>query len=226
MTVHFHREMELVKAQILRLGTMAEEQLYYAIRAVEEFDEDLAHKVIIKDDLIDQKEVEIEEDCLKVMALHQPVAIDLRLLVSVMKINSDLERVGDTAVNIAETVSFLKANQDPVRKEFEFSTMAEKVRILFRRSLDSLINLDEKEALEVCSADDEIDAMHRNMYQMIEEKIQKKPAQVGVYLRYLLISRNLERVGDHATNIAEDVLYMVRGRIFRHTHEDDSQFKE
>ena len=220
MTVHFHREMDAIKAQILRLGTMVEEQLYYAIRAVEELDDNLAATVISQDDRIDHKEVEIEEECLKVMALHQPVAIDLRLLVAVMKINNDLERIGDMAVNIAETVAFLKSHQGDLQRGFDFRPMAEKVRNLFRRSLDSLVNLDEELAKNVCGADDEIDEIHRGMYKLIEERIQANPAAVGVFLRYLLISRNLERVGDHATNIAEDVLYMARGRIFRHVHEN------
>lgn len=218
MTVHFHREMEYVKGQILRLGALVEEQLFYAIKAVEESDEGLAQTVISRDDRIDHMEVEIEEECLKVMALHQPVAIDLRLLVAVLKINSDLERIGDMAVNIAETVSFLKANQDEGRSDFDFLPMAEKVRTQFRKSLDSLVNLDESIANEVCASDKEVDAMHRQMYTLVEEKIQSKPSRVGVYLRYLLISRNLERVGDHSTNIAEDVLYMAKGRIMRHIH--------
>lgn len=222
MTVHFHREMDGIKSQILRLGTMVEEQLYFAIKAVEDLDDNLANTVISQDDRIDQKEVEIEEECLKVMALHQPVAIDLRLLVAVLKINSDLERIGDMAVNIAETVSFLKGHQEAGPREFDFRTMAEKARNLLRRSLDSLVNLDETLALDVCASDDELDDLHRGMYARVEENIKENPAQVGVYLRYLLISRNLERVGDHSTNIAEDVIYMARGRIYRHVHETET----
>lgn len=222
MTVHFHREMDVIKSQILRLGTMVEEQLYYAIKAVEDLDESLAQTVISQDDRVDQKEVEIEEECLKVMALHQPVAIDLRLLVAVLKINSDLERIGDMAVNIADTVAFLKSHQEEGRREFDFRNMAEKTRSLLRRSLDSLVNLDENLAVSVCESDDEIDGLHRGMYALVEEYIQKNPAQVGKYLRYLLISRNLERVGDHSTNIAEDVLYMARGRIHRHIHDTET----
>jgi len=219
MTIHFHREMETIKAQILRLGALVEEQLFLAIKAVEEFDAELAQTVVSRDDRIDQMEVEVEEECLKVMALHQPVAIDLRLLVAVIKINSDLERIGDMAVNIAETVSFLKAHEKDSRHGFDFRIMAERTRLLFRKSLDSLVNLDEDMATDVCASDDEIDKLHRQMYGLVEERIQQDPTRVGVYLRYLLISRNLERVGDHATNIAEDVLYMVKGRIVRHNLE-------
>lgn len=218
MTVHFHKEMDSIKSQILRLGTMVEEQLFYSIRAVEELDDGLAQTVISQDDRIDQKEVEIEEECLKVLALHQPVAIDLRLLVAVMKINADLERIGDMAVNIAETVAYLSKHQDEARKGFEFRIMADKARLQFRHSLDSLVNLDEQLAFDVCQGDEEIDELHRAMYALVEERIQENPASVGVYLRFLLISRNLERVGDHATNIAEDVIYMAKGRIHRHVH--------
>jgi phosphate transport system protein len=218
MTIHFHKEMDQIKSQILRLGTLVEEQLFYSIRAVEELDEGLAQTVISQDDRINQREVEIEEECLKVFALHQPVAIDLRLLVAVLKINADLERIGDMAVNIAETVGFLSQHKEEVRKGFEFRTMAEKVRLQLRRSLDCLVNLDEKLAYEVCEGDEDIDQLHRSMYKLVEERIQQNSALVGVYLRFLLISRNLERVGDHATNIAEDVIYMAKGRIHRHIH--------
>jgi phosphate transport system protein len=191
MAVHFHKEMEGIKSQILRLGTMVEEQLFYAIRAVEEFDDGLANTVISQDDRIDQKEVEIEEECLKVLALHQPVAIDLRLLIAVMKINADLERIGDMAVNIAETVGFLKLHQEDTRHGFDFREMADKVRDLFRRSLDSLVNLDDRLAVEVCEGDDVVDELHRGMYGLVEERIIADPSKVGVYLRYLSISRNL-----------------------------------
>jgi phosphate transport system protein len=146
-------------------------------------------------------------------------------LVAVLKINGDLERIGDMAVNIAETVSFFKNHQQEGRREFDFRNMAEKVRSLLRRSLDSLVNLDEDLALNVCASDDEIDELHRGMYALVEEQIQKNPDQVGRYLRYLLISRNLERVADHSTNIAEDVLYMAKGRIHRHIHETETKMK-
>ncbi len=217
MTVHFHREMDSIKGQILRLGALVEEQLFLAVKAVETVDDGLADTVISRDDRIDHLEVEIEEECLKVLALHQPVAIDLRLLISVLKINSDLERIGDMAVNIAETVHFLKENREEEHRSFDFHEMAELSRSLFRRSLDSLVNLDEALATDVCANDEQIDRLHRENYAKVESRIQEYPSKVGIYLRYLLISRNLERVGDHATNIAEDVLYMAKGRIVRHS---------
>lgn len=216
MTVHFHKEMELIKSQIMGLGTMVEEQVFYAVRAVEELDERMALEVIEQDRRIDLKEIDIEEECLKALALHQPVAIDLRLLISVLKINNDLERIGDMAVNIAKTVPYLKTVTGEKPLWFDAFAMASKARTMFKKSLDSLVNLDEALAENVMASDDELDAMHKELSVRIEEMAQKDPSKVGLFMRYLLISRNLERIGDHATNIAEDVLYMIRGRIQRH----------
>lgn len=216
MTVHFHREMELIKTQILGLGTMVEEQVYHAVKAVEELDERLATVVIENDRRVDLKEIEIEEECLKALALHQPVAIDLRLLITVLKINNDLERIGDMAVNIAKTVSYVKTVTGDKPLWFDAFAMAVKARVMFKKSLDALINLDEDLANEVLASDDEVDAMHRELTANIERMAPQDPTKIGLFMRYLLISRNLERIADHATNIAEDVLYMIRGRIQRH----------
>lgn len=208
--------MELIKSQILGLGTMVEEQVYHAVKAVEDLDDKLALEVIERDRRVDLKEIEIEEECLKALALHQPVAIDLRLLITVLKINNDLERIGDMAVNMAQTVEFLKTVKGEKPFWFDAVAMAAKVRVMFKKSLDALINLDEDLAGTVLASDDEIDAMHRDLAHHIEEMGQKNPEKIGLFMRYLLISRNLERIADHATNIAEDVLYMIRGRIQRH----------
>jgi len=216
MTVHFHREMDLIKSQILGLGTMVEEQVYHAVKAVEELDEKLAQDVIDRDRRVDLKEIEIEEECLKALALHQPVAIDLRLLITVLKINNDLERIGDMAVNIAKTVAYLKTVTGDKPLWFDAFEMATKARIMFKKSLDALINLDEELAHIVLASDDEVDDMHRALAARVEEMAPQSPEKIGLFLRYILISRNLERIADHATNIAEDVLYMVRGRIQRH----------
>jgi len=216
MTVHFHREMDLIKSQILGLGTMVEEQVYYAVKAVEELDEQLAQEVIAQDRRVDLKEIEIEEECLKAMALHQPVAIDLRLLITVLKINNDLERIGDMAVNIAKTVSYIKTVTGEKPLWFDAFAMAGKTRVMFKKSLDALVNLDENLANVVLASDDEVDAMHRDLMVRIEKLAPQSPEKIGLFLRYVLISRNLERIADHATNIAEDVLYMIRGRIQRH----------
>ncbi len=216
MSVHFQHEMELIKSLILGLGTMVEEQVYNAVKAVENLDTRMADEVIARDRRIDLKEIEIEEECLKALALYQPVAIDLRLLVTVLKINNDLERIGDMAVNIAKTVPYLSTLTGDKPLWFDAFAMAEKARVMFKKSLDALVELDEDMAEAVLKSDDEVDAMHRELSVKIEEMGRQQPDKIGLFMRYLLISRNLERIGDHATNIAEDVLYMIRGRIQRH----------
>ena len=161
--------------------------------------------------------VRIEEDCLKTLALHQPVAIDLRFIIAVLKINSDLERVGDLAVNVAERAAFL-ATQSSVDIVFNFQAMAEKAQGMLGKSLDSLVNLNVGRAREVLCSDDEIDAMNRRTYGIVQEAIHAHPNQTESFIHMLSAARHLERIADHATNIAEDVIYMIEGMIVRHRH--------
>jgi phosphate transport system protein len=164
-------------------------------------------------------EVGVEEDCLKILALHQPVAIDLRFIVAVLKINNDLERIGDLAVNIAERSAFL-SKHPPFGFSLGLVEMADRAQDMLKHSLDALINLDSGLAQEVCAADDEIDAMNRQMYLKIQDAIRSNPGKLESLIHLLSVSRHLERIADHATNIAEDVIYMVEGRIARHRTED------
>jgi phosphate transport system protein len=163
--------------------------------------------------------VYLEEECLKILALHQPVAIDLRFVIAVLKINNDLERIGDLAVNIAERALFL-TSQKPVDIPFDFMGMSEKTKIMLKMSLDALVNMDAKMAHDVCALDDGVDAINRRMYQQVQEGILENPEQIGSLIHCLSTSRHLERIADHATNIAEDVIYMVAGEIVRHKAED------
>jgi phosphate transport system protein len=164
---------------------------------------------------IDHLEVEVEEECLKTLALHQPVASDLRLIVAALKINSDLERIGDLAVNIArKAVAF--ASLGPMEIPFDLAGMWEKTQRMLRDSLDALVNLNPAMATSVCARDNEVDQMKRQIRRTAEEMMQRDPAKVPALLTLLAVSRNLERVADHATNIAEDVIYMAEGRIIRH----------
>jgi phosphate transport system protein len=179
----------------------------------------MALQVIENDYEIDQYEVEIEEDCLKILALHQPVAIDLRFIVAVLKINNDLERIGDLAVNIAERAEFL-ATREPVGVSLDFVTMADKAQMMLKMSLDALVNLSVETAQQVRSSDDEIDAMNRRMYLKVQEAILDKPDRIESLVHLLSVSRHLERIADHATNIAEDVIYMIEGQIVRHQTEN------
>jgi phosphate transport system protein len=164
---------------------------------------------------IDQMEVDLEEDCLKLLALYQPVASDLRYIIAVLKINNDLERIADLAVNICERAEFL-ATQKNLPIPFDFTAMSEKTKSMVKRSLDALVNLDATLATEVRMCDDEVDDLHRDMYTKFEDEVRKNPQDIGILLHYLGVSRALERIADHATNIAEDVIYLSQGKIVRH----------
>ena len=218
MGVHLQRDIDKLKKKILTLSMMVEEALYDAVMAFKNRDETLARKVIDNDKKVDEMEVEVESDCLKILALHQPVAFDLRYVVSVLKINNDLERVGDLATNIAQRAIELKSLED-CDLLFDFESMFEKVKVMLKKSLSALIELNVEEAGQVCALDDEVDAMHRNLYHLIEDYLQNQPQKAALYLQYISLSRYLERIADLATNISEDVIYMVRGTISRHNPE-------
>jgi phosphate transport system protein len=219
MPIHFERELEKLKKRILSLGAEVEESVRLATKSLQTRDADLAKKVIERDPHIDHLEVDLEEECLKILALYQPVAIDLRFIIAVLKINSDLERIGDLAVNIAERASFL-ATQKPREVPFDFLTMSEKAQAMLRKSLDALANINPDLAYQVCASDDEVDTMNREMYQLVEDAIRKHPAQLEYLIHMLSASRHLERIADLATDISEDVIYMAKGEIIRHRTED------
>lgn len=212
---HLRREVDRLKRKLLALSAYVEESVQRAVKSVSERDEKLAQRVIETDFEIDEMEVDVEEDCLKILALYQPVAIDLRFIIAVLKINNDLERIGDLAVNIAERAVSL-SKQARVDSPFDFQTMAERVQKMLQKALDALVNGDEKLAREVLVSDDEIDEMNRQMYDSIKLGIRQSPENVDTLIQVLAISRNLERIADHTSNIAEDVIYMVDGDIIRH----------
>ncbi len=215
---HLQRELDNLKKNVLSLGAMVEERVRMAIKAFEARDGELAAKIVELDREVNQAEVEVEEECLKILALHQPVAVDLRFINAVIKINNDLERVGDEAVNIAERVSNI-SKRPPVTVPFEYSTMAEKSEAMLKDSLDALVNLDADLAYAVCLRDDEVDKINQDIYDKIKEVIKKQPDRVGYLINLLLIARHLERIADHATNIAEEVIYRVEGVIPRHRND-------
>jgi phosphate transport system protein len=215
MSLHFLREIEGLKKRLLELCAVVDEQVHLAVRSLLKRDEQLAAKVCDRDAVVDQREVEVEEECLKILALYQPVAVDLRFVVAVLKINNDLERIGDLAVNIARKARAL-ATTSPVPMPFDLEAMSAKTQAMLRDSLDAMVNLDAKLAIEVCGRDDEIDGMKREARHRVEEMIDDNPANTKVLLKLLAVSRNLERIADLATNIAEDVVYMVDGQSIRH----------
>jgi phosphate transport system protein len=219
VSIHLFRETSKLKKLILDLGGMVEERVRAAVESVSRRDAALAEQIIEGDMDVDRLEVEIEEECLKTLALYQPVAMDLRFVVSVLKINNDLERTGDIAVNIAERAIFLAA-QERVELPFNFPEMSDKTQKMLHDSLDALVNMDAGLARAVCKADEDVDAMHRKMYAAVKNAWRKNPSQVDCLIHLLSISRHLERIADHATNIAEDVIYMIEGEIVRHRTED------
>lgn len=219
MSYHLQKEIESLKDATLRLCANVEKMLSLATVSVIERNEDMAKKVISSDIEIDQMEVDIEENCLKILALYQPVAIDLRIIVAILKINNDLERIGDLAVNIAERSVFL-ATKKPYPDKFDFAAMAEIVSDMLKKSVDALVNMDVELAAAVCFRDDAVDQKNRDMYKLVESMIKDGFEDVTGLIHLLSVSRHLERVADHATNIAEDVMYMIKGDIVRHTVED------
>ena len=217
MTQHMQRELDKWKKMILSLAAVVEESVQQAVRSLERLDGPLAEQVIANDDQVDQMEVDLEEECLKILALHQPVAADLRFIVSVLKINNDLERICDLAVNIAErTLGVAAEGRVPV--PFDVAQMGQKVQTMLEKALDALVNADLQAARAVFELDDEVDAIHKCNYQLVKEQIRRKPERIDSLIQYTSVSRHLERIADLATNIAEDIVYMIEGEIVRHTY--------
>jgi phosphate transport system protein len=218
MTNVFQHELDLLKGHILELCALVEERLQLTIRALVEANREHAIFVIDNDGEVDEKEVLLEEECLKVLALHQPVAIDLRFVVAVLKINSDLERIGDLAVNIASHVIELNSHtqRSPI---YDFIPMSECVKQMVSQSIDSLVNLDVNTARQVTQADDEVDNHNDACQRIVEEQLKVDPSKADTHtlLHTAALARDLERIADHATNIAEDVLYLIEGNIVRHS---------
>ncbi len=211
-----HKEIQRLKRQLAALTALVESRLTMAIKAVQLRESDLAKQVIDGDYEIDDLEVDLEEECLKVLALHQPVAIDLRVIIATLKINNDLERIGDLTVEIAERGRYF-ATCPPLDLPFDFPTMAKKVQEMLQKSFDAFVHLDPELAQEVCASDDIVDEMHRKMFQTVGEFIRNYPENTKYYLSSMTISRCLERIADHSTNIAEDVIYMIKGNVVRHS---------
>ncbi len=219
MSAHLVNELDQLKKKLLHLGWMAEQSVRRGGLALKNMDVKQAREVILMDEQIDLAEVEIEEDCLKILALHQPVANDLRFVISAMKINNDLERIGDLGVNIAERAIYL-GKKPPVPIPFDFENMWQLSLDMVKRSLDALVRLDVNEAKKVCEDDDKVDELNKAMYNKVYECIHKTPEHVEALIHYLSVSRHLERVADYATNICEDVIYMIEGKIVRHQPEE------
>lgn len=216
MSAHLEKEMQKLKKEILAIGSYVEQALQRAVRSVEESDPELADEVILADEKIDDLEVELEEDCLKLLALHQPVAIDLRYVVAILKINNELERIGDLAVTICKQTKTIVENGQ-VDTALGVGLLMDKVELMLKKSLDALVGLNLNLANDVCSSDDEVDQMYHSIYEELKKRMRGDVENMESYLSLIRVIRSLERIADHTTNIAEDVVYMINGEIIRHS---------
>lgn len=221
---HLQRDMESLYRAILSLSALVEEMIDKAGRALCERNGELADEVLGSDAAVDDAEVQIEEDCLKMLALHQPVAVDLRRITTVLKVNSDLERIADLAVNVAERAKNLNEHMGFAIPEI----LDEMIRVasdMVRGALDAFVNLDARSARQICKLDDVVDRYNREVIELLQSRMQSDPGIIAPALYCFSASRHVERIADHATNIAEDVIYLVEGEIARH-HPERVQLPE
>lgn len=216
---HFHEELNAVKVRLLTMSGEAEAALGLAVEALLERDAEKARQVIHNDRIIDNMEMEIEEQCINLLALHQPMARDLRMLTSALKISNDLERVGDHAVNIAQSAERL-AESRAITPEPEIVEMARLSREMLSDALEAFIRGDAQAGREVCRRDDRVDALHKSVFRILLTHMMEDPHTIGTGMELFLVSRNLERVADLATNVGEDVVFLVEGKSIKHHSED------
>ena len=216
MSRHFHEELEALKQTLLAMGGLVEDQIRRVMKALLERDDVVAQEVIERDRQVNTYDVEVDEQCVSLLALHQPAAGDLRFITTAMKIVTDLERIGDQAVNIAQRV--LELNVEPQLKPYiDLPRMAERAQRMVKESLDAFVARDTALARQVCGEDAEVDALKEQIFRELLTFMMEDPRTIPRAIRLILISRFMERVADHATNIAEMVIYMVEGKMVRHT---------
>lgn len=221
MERHFDEELDELKKQLLKMSAFAEEVISYSVKALVERKVDLVKKVIAVEDTINMLEIEIDELCLKLLALYQPAAIDLRFITAVMKINNDLERIGDQAVNIAERA--MEIIKQPLLKPLiDIPHMAALAQKMVKDAIDALVNKDEVLARDICKRDDEVDNLNDQVFRELLTYMIQDPKTITRAVELILVGRHLERIADHATNIAEDVIYFVKGKTIKH-HIEEAQ---
>jgi phosphate transport system protein len=219
---HFQEELEHLKARLLEMGGLAEEQVRVAVTALVDRDREMIEHVLTGDEPINKLHIEVDGRCFTLLALHQPMAVDLRAIVSAVKINTDLERVGDLAINIAEAARRY-AQHSPVKKLIDIPRMATIAQTMLRDSLDAFVRRDVVLAQQVLDEDDKLDALKTQIFRELLTYMLQDTGTIEPALDLILISRHLERIGDHATNIAEDVIFMVSARDVRHHADESSQ---
>ena len=222
---HFHEELGNVKVRLLTMSGEAEAAMGLAIEALLERNLEKAAQVISNDRIIDELELELEEQCVSLLALQQPMARDLRMLTSALKIANDLERVGDHAVNIAQSAERL-AQSRPITPEPEIVEMARLSRVMLSDAIEAFIRGDAVAGREICLRDDKVDALHKNVFRILLTHMMEDPHSIGSGMELFLVSRNLERGTDLATNIAEDVVFLVEGKSIKHHAEDRGESKK
>jgi phosphate transport system protein len=216
---HFEEELQALKNRLLTMGALVEERAHQAVKALVNRNQESAEAVIASDKEVNDLHIEIDDRCLKLLATQSPLAVDLRLITSAMKINSDLERIGDQAVNIAENVLKLLPHP-PLKPLIDIPRMAEIAQQMTRDALDSFVRKDAALARDVLSRDDEVDSLKDQVFRELLTYMMADPGTIQRALALILISRNLERVADHATNIAEDVIFLVEAKDVRHRHQE------
>ncbi|HEY7283890.1 MAG TPA: phosphate signaling complex protein PhoU [Vicinamibacterales bacterium] len=212
---HFQEELEQLKTRLLEMGGLAEEQVRLAVKGLVERDRDLIDRVLVSDEPLNALHIEIDGRCFTLLALYQPMAVDLRAIVAAVKINTDLERVGDLAINIAEAARQYSMHL-PVKKLIDIPRMANIAQRMLRDALDAFVRRDTALAQNVLNEDDALDALKTQIFRELLTYMLQDPVTIEPALDLILISRHLERIGDHATNIAEDVIFMVSAKDVRH----------
>jgi phosphate transport system protein len=216
MQRHFHEELDALKQTLLAMGALVEDQIRRVMRALIERDGELAQNVIDRDRQVNAYDVEVDEKCVELLALHQPTAGDLRFITTAMKIVTDLERIGDQAVNIAQRA--IELNQEPQLKPYiDLPRMAEKAQRMVKEALDAFVARDTELARQVCAKDEEVDGIKEQIFRELLTYMMSDAKTIPRAIRLMLVSRFLERVADHATNIAEMVIYIVESKMVRHT---------
>ncbi len=215
MAIHLLRDLESLKKELLTVGSLVEEATNKAILALVDRRPDLADEVRHGDRIVDEQELRVEDECLKILALHQPVAADLRYVVAMLKVNNDLERVGDLAGNIAARAKELTKGE-PVSVPSEITRMSDVTQRMLRDCLNAVVGSDIELARRVHREDEEVDALYKQVFGLLETRMRENPDTIPAQIQLLSVSRYLERIADLATNIAEDVIFMVEGELVRH----------
>ncbi len=213
----FEQQIEKLKKRILKMSSLVDEQVEFAFKAIDEENEELAQLVIDRDEKVDRYEVKIDKLCQKLIALNQPVAMDLRYIMSAITINTNLERIGDIATNIAENFLLMKRKPAFI-KRIIFDDMVRLVKGMIKNALDSFINNDPKLAQSVIKTDDILDGYNMENYKNLKQIMKENPDNIDSAVAMLIISRQIERLGDHATNIAEDVFFIVEAQLIKHKY--------